>query len=104
MAVSKVTTPGPARAARAAGRLASSPTREVEEETGLRLKTPGRLAFVVNTTTAQFPSALVLFFECTDWDGTIAPADPDADVTEAILASPGEAARLLPCCVGRLAP
>jgi 8-oxo-dGTP diphosphatase len=69
--------------------------REVEEETGLRLRTPGRLAFVVNTTKAEFPSALALFFECTEWDGDIGPADPDAEVTQAILASREEALRLL---------
>jgi 8-oxo-dGTP diphosphatase len=69
--------------------------REVGEETGLRLRTPGRLAFVVNTTTAQFPSVLVLFFECTDWDGELAPADPDAKITDAIIASLGQALRLV---------
>ncbi|MEY9948353.1 NUDIX domain-containing protein [Kitasatospora sp. GAS1066B] len=69
--------------------------REVREETGLRLTTVGPLAYLVNTTTARYPSTVVLTFDCTDWDGEIAVHDPDGKVTGAVLLPLDEAKKVL---------
>ncbi|MEV0537266.1 NUDIX hydrolase [Kitasatospora sp. NPDC050463] len=69
--------------------------REVLEETGLRLTTVGPLAYLVNTTTARYPSTVVLTFDCTDWDGEIAVHDPDGKVTGAVLLPLDEAKKVL---------
>lgn len=66
--------------------------REVREETGLRLAAVGPLAYLVNTTTARYPSTVVLTFDCIDWDGDIEVHDPDGKVTGAHLV-PVEVAR-----------
>lgn len=65
------------------------------EETGLMLRSPGRLAYVVNSTSERFPSSVALFFDSEDWDGDIASVDPDNDVVLAALVSLDEALALL---------
>jgi 8-oxo-dGTP diphosphatase len=69
--------------------------RESKEEAGVVLHSPGRLAYVVNSTSQKFPSSVALFFECEDWSGQIAPADPDNEVLRAALFPRGEAIALL---------
>ncbi|MEV0004505.1 NUDIX hydrolase [Micromonospora sp. NPDC050980] len=69
--------------------------REVQEETGLRLGTIGPLAFVVNTTSARYPSTVVLTFECSDWSGDISVHDPDDKVITTVLLPLNEAMQLL---------
>ena len=75
--------------------LSEALIREVWEETGLRLAAVGPLAYVVNTTTERYPSAVVLAFDCVDWDGEIAPRDPDGEVTGAVLLPLAEAKQVL---------
>jgi 8-oxo-dGTP diphosphatase len=65
--------------------LTEALVREVKEETGLHLAVAGQLAYVVNTTSVQYPSTVVLTFDCTEWDGEIAVHDPDGKVTGAVL-------------------
>lgn len=65
--------------------LTEALVREVKEETGLHLTAAGQLAYLVNTTTVRYPSAVVLTFDCTEWDGEIAVHDPDGKVTGAVL-------------------
>jgi 8-oxo-dGTP diphosphatase len=69
--------------------------RESKEETGVVLNSPGRLAYIVNSTSEKFPSSLALFFECEDWDGQIVPADPDNEILHAALFGRAEAIALL---------
>lgn len=69
--------------------------RESQEEAGVTLHSPGRLAYIVNSTSKKFPSSVALFFECEDWSGQIAPADPDNDVLQAALFSRDEAIAVL---------
>lgn len=69
--------------------------RECQEEAGVVLQSPGRLAYVVNSTSQKFPSSVAFFFECEDWTGEIAPADPDNDVVQAALFPRDEAISLL---------
>ena len=49
----------------------------------------------MNTTTGRYPSAVVLAFDCVDWDGEIAPRDPDGKVTGAVLLPLAEAKQVL---------
>jgi 8-oxo-dGTP diphosphatase len=69
--------------------------RETKEEAGVLLHTPGRLAYIVNSTSEKFPSSVALFFECEDWSGEISPADPDEDILHAALFPRDEAIALL---------
>jgi 8-oxo-dGTP diphosphatase len=69
--------------------------RETREETGVVLHSTGRLAYIVNSSSERFPSSVALFFECYDWDGEIAPADPDNEILDAALFGRDEAIRLL---------
>ena len=69
--------------------------RETKEEAGVVLRSHGRLAYIVNSTSEKFPSSLALFYECEDWDGEIAPADPDEDILHAALFPREEAIALL---------
>ncbi len=69
--------------------------REVEEETGLRVHGSGELVYTVNTTTTGHPSCLALFFECRQWDGEVAVADPDGDVLQTVLLPVDDAVRQL---------
>jgi 8-oxo-dGTP diphosphatase len=69
--------------------------REIKEETGVTLRSPGRLAYLVNSSNSRFPSSVAFFFESEDWDGDIAPIDPDQDVMSAALFSFEEALEML---------
>jgi 8-oxo-dGTP diphosphatase len=69
--------------------------RESLEEAGVVLHSPGRLAYIVNSTSHKFPSSVALFFECEDWSGQIAAADPDNDVLQAAFFPRDEAIALL---------
>lgn len=69
--------------------------RESREEAGVVLHSPGRLAYIVNSTSEKFPSSVAFFFECEDWEGQIAPADPDDDILHAALFPCREAISLL---------
>lgn len=69
--------------------------REVNEETGLRLATVGPLAFLVNTTSKQYPSTVALTFDCSDWSGDIAVQDPDHKIIGAVMLPLNEAKQLL---------
>lgn len=69
--------------------------RESKEEAGVVLNSPGRLAYIVNSTSEKFPSSVALFFECEDWSGQIAPADPDNEVLQAALFPRADAITLL---------
>lgn len=65
--------------------LTEALVREVREETGLNLTAVGPLAYLVNTTTARYPSTLVATFDCAEWNGEISVHDPDGKVTGAVL-------------------
>jgi 8-oxo-dGTP diphosphatase len=75
--------------------LSEALVREVRAETGLRLRSLGPLAYVVNTSTRQFPSAVVLAFDCTDWSGDIAVHDDNAAPGGAVLVPLEKAQRIL---------
>ncbi|MET7489363.1 NUDIX hydrolase [Streptomyces sp. NPDC005538] len=75
--------------------LTEALVREVKEETGLDLTVVGPLAYLVNTTTARYPSTLVATFDCAEWDGEIAVHDPDGKVTGAVLLPLDEAKSVL---------
>ncbi|MFE9969035.1 NUDIX domain-containing protein [Streptomyces sp. NPDC005525] len=75
--------------------LTEALVREVKEESGLNLTVVGPLAYVVNTTTARYPSTVVLTFDCAQWDGEIAVHDPDGQVTGAVLLPLDEAKAVL---------
>ena len=83
--------------------------REVLEETGLRILDPLRLAFVVQVDNrrpvqlyeSRGPGRGYLVtawtFEVTEWQGELAPADPDGFVSEAVFVPRDDAiARLEP--------
>jgi 8-oxo-dGTP diphosphatase len=69
--------------------------REIKEETGITIRSVRRLAYIVNSTSDTFPSSVAFFFECDEWDGDIAPQDPEGDVLYAELASVDSALTLL---------
>lgn len=75
--------------------LTEALVREVQEESGLRLRTVGPLAFLVNTTSKRYPSTVVLTFDCSDWNGDIPVQDPDDKVISAVLLPLNEATQLL---------
>ncbi|MCH7229361.1 NUDIX hydrolase [Glycomyces sp. L485] len=55
--------------------------REVAEETGLRVRDVGPLAFVTQHRTHRHPgTALVLTHEVLEFDGELAPRDPDDQI------------------------
>ncbi len=67
-----------------AGELAiETLVREVREETGLRLRHPGALAFVVHRDGPGRAQMIVYCFEVTDWEGEVTCTDPDGFVLDA---------------------
>lgn len=75
--------------------LSEALVREVREETGLHLTVVGPLAYLVNTTTARYPSTVVATFDCAEWDGEIAVHDPHDKVTGVVLLPLGQAKSVL---------
>jgi 8-oxo-dGTP diphosphatase len=70
--------------------------REVREETGLRVLDPGRLLYVLHHDAPDFGGQMVVFcFEVSEWEGDLAPDDPDALILDARFLPAPEAARLL---------
>ena len=57
--------------------------REVREETGLEVRDPGALAFVVHLDEPGHGQVIVYCFEVTDWTGQVVCADPDEFVLDA---------------------
>lgn len=75
--------------------LTEALVREVAEETGLRVLQAGPLAYLVNTTSAKYPSTMVAVFEVRDFDGAILVADPCEKVKHAEFLSADEACKVL---------
>jgi ADP-ribose pyrophosphatase YjhB (NUDIX family) len=59
-------------------------TREVREETGLTVVTPGPLAFVIQHFAPPKPAqGMIFYYEIAQWSGEVCPADPDGVIVEA---------------------
>jgi 8-oxo-dGTP diphosphatase len=66
--------------------------RELAEETGLRVRDPGRLAYLVQVDNREEGwFATVFTFEVDDWEGELRIDDPDGYVTEVAWVPPQEA-------------
>ena len=66
--------------------------REVREETGVVVRHPGSIAFVVQVDDRRAGwFATVWTWEIAAWEGEVAPADPDGFVSEAAWVPAGEA-------------
>jgi 8-oxo-dGTP diphosphatase len=63
-------------------------TREVREESGLKIVNPGPIAYV---TGLRYPPTLAFVFDVRLWTGDLVPADPDDDILHAEF-MPAEAA------------
>jgi 8-oxo-dGTP diphosphatase len=58
--------------------LTEALVREVREETGLTIKTPGQLAYIVQLDNpVDGYHSITFVFEISEWDGVLHPADPD---------------------------